>query len=280
MVGRLGFFMGLDFDASAISLLHGSYGGHPFFTRQVCSKVHQITAGQRPKAIPKIRVQQAQTEFSAQLESYLYGIVSNLRDYYPQEFEVLRQVVIGASEEANEFAREAPDLIDHLVGYGLIVTKDETAELAFDAVRKAVLQVAPNESLLSIEGKWAELCLRRNRIENELRSNLFYWSKNINESKFENILGGSLTKKRLESLHSHDPRIIFSSEHSPLYLTDLICFIENEEVLPFLAGYRSKIRQSLHIINKFRADAHAKNISNEDFDEARVSFEFLEAVLF
>lgn len=48
MVSRLGFFMGLDFDPAAISQLHNSYGGHPFFTRQICSKVHQLTTGQRP----------------------------------------------------------------------------------------------------------------------------------------------------------------------------------------------------------------------------------------
>lgn len=280
MVGRLGFFMGLDFDASAVSMLHASYGGHPFFTRQVCSKVHQITTGQRPKAIPKLRVQQAQTEFSAQLESYLYGIVSNLKDYYPEEFKILKQVVTGQGDEANEFAREAPDLIDHLVGYGLLVIRDETAELAFEAVKKAVLQVSPDDNLLSIEGKWAELCLRRNRIETEIRSNLFYWSKSINQLKFEEILSNFMTKKRFEALKNLDPRILFSGEHSPLYLTDFLSLIESDEVLPYISDNRSIIRQNIHRINKYRADAHAKIISDDDFTEACEAFEYLEAIFF
>lgn len=278
MVGRLGFFMGLDFDASAISLLHNSYGGHPFFTRQVCSKVHQLTTGQRPRAIPKLRVQHAQNEFSAQLESYLFGIVSNLKDYYPEEFKILRSIVIGESQEANEFAREAPDLIDHLIGYGLVQIKDDVAELAFEAVKKAVLQVAPDENLVSLEGKWAELCVRRNRIETEIRSNLFYWSKNFDQAKINQIFQNSLSKKRLEVINSSDPRVLFSAETSPLYLTDLIAILEDEFVLPFLLHQRTKVRQHLNSVNKYRADAHAKYISDEDFKDACHSFEFLESI--
>lgn len=276
MVARLGFFMGLDFDPAAVARLHNSYGGHPFFTRQVCSKVHQLTTGQRPKAVPLRRVEEAQREFGGQLESYLYEIVSNLKTYYPAEFALLKSLVSDDRREFDEYATEAPDLIDHLLGYGLVVTRDGTAELAFDAVTKAVLHLEPDERLIDLEGKWAELCLRRNSIEQGLRTTLYFWSRNLDKAEFEDLLEKQLSKRRYESLDDLSPRSLFSKETSPLYLTDLIAILGNERVLPYLGSARSGLREHLHLVNKFRADAHAKDISEADFSVAQNAFEKLE----
>ncbi|QIQ85796.1 hypothetical protein [Erythrobacter sp.] len=278
MVNRLGFFMGLDFDAAAINALHSSYGGHPFFTRQVCSKVHQLTTGQRPKAVPMKRVRDAQREFSGQLDRYMFDIIANLRDYYPSEFRVLKDLVTEKSDEATEYATEAPDLIDHLIGYGLIIVRDQVAEIAFDAVKKAVLQVEPDENLIDLEGKWAELSLRRNRLESTIRTNLLFWAKSIDGFKFEDVLSKSLTKKKYDGLQDTNPKFLFSSESSPLYLVDLISIIGHQECLTHLSSSKPKIRESLHIVNKFRADAHAKNICDEDFDNACDCFDYLEDI--
>lgn len=276
MVARLGFFMGLDFDPAAVSRLHSSYGGHPFFTRQVCSKIHQLTNGQRPKAVPLRRVEEAQQEFGGQLESYLYEIVSNLRTYYPDEFSLLKSLVSEDRDEFDEYVKEAPDLIDHLLGYGLVVTRDGSAELAFDAVKKAVLHLEPDERLVQLEGKWAELCLRRNAIEQGVRNTLYFWSRNLVKHEFEKLLEKQLSKRRFEALNDLSPRILFSKDSSPLYLSDLIAIIGNEKVLPYLGEYRSEIRDKLNLANNFRADAHAKNISDEEFVIAQSAFEKLE----
>ncbi len=278
MVNRLGFFMGLDFDSAAVNLLHHSYGGHPFFIRQVCSKIHQLTSGQRPKSVPMIRVMQAQKEFAGQLESYLLGIILNLKEYYPSEFAVLKSIVAGNSSEANEYATEAPDLIDHLIGYGLIKINDDIAELAFEAVKRAILQAEPNESLIDLEGRWAELCIRRNNIETAIRATLLYWSKTVSPQKFEDVFSKKISKKRQYNIPDNNPRILFSADKSPLFLTDLIALLGDEEVLPHIQDKRNKVRDFLNQINRFRADAHAKNITDEDFNIACNCFEFLEDV--
>lgn len=276
MVARLGFFMGLDFDASAVSRLHNSYGGHPFFTRQVCSKVHQLTTGQRPKDVPLRRVEDAQIEFGGQLESYLYEIVSNLKTYYPAEFSLLKSLISEGRDEFDEYLSEAPDLIDHLLGYGLVVARDGNAELAFDAVKKAVLHIEPDERLIDIEGKWAELCLRRNRIEQGLRQTLYFWSRSMEKIEFEAVIEKQLSKRRFKELESLSPRDLFSQGGSPLYLSDLLSIIGNERALPHLGTERSKIRENINVINKYRADAHAKDLSDADFEQAQRSFEYLE----
>jgi hypothetical protein len=268
--------MGLDFDASAISRLHQSYGGHPFFTRQVCSKVHQLTSGPRPKAVPLRRVEEAQLQFGGQLESYLFEIVSNLRQHYPAEFDLLKSLISEDRSEFDEYSKEAPDLIDHLLGYGLITVRDGTAELAFDAVKKAALQIEPDERLVTLEGKWAELAIRRNRIEQALRDALFFWSKTIDQEEFQGLLDKQLSKRRFEALTDFSPKYLFSQATSPLYLTDLISLIGNERVLPHLGSRRSIIRNNLNLANTFRADAHSKNISDSDFDQAKNAFDLLE----
>jgi hypothetical protein len=89
MVSRLGFFMGLEFSPQAVAKLHASYGGHPFFTRQVCSKVHQLTGLQRPVEVPLSRVAEAQVQFASQLETYMSDIIGNLKESYPEEFRLL-----------------------------------------------------------------------------------------------------------------------------------------------------------------------------------------------
>ena len=276
MVGRLGFFMGLDFDPSTISSLHKSFNGHPFFTRQVCSKIHQLTSGQRPRSVPNIRVREAMSAFSGQLDSYLYEIVQNLKAYYPAEFNLLQSLVSSDRGEFDEYIEEAPELIDHLLGYGLVVVRDGVAELAFDSVAKAVLHIAPDERLIDIEGRWAELVVRRGNIERGLRSALFHWSKTIPSQDFNAIIEKQLSKRNFEKLESLSPSFLFSNNTSPLYLQDLIGILGNESVLPYLAHERSNLRSALHLINSFRADAHAKNISDQDFQAAGVAFEKVE----
>ncbi|OJU59244.1 MAG: hypothetical protein BGO08_06315 [Altererythrobacter sp. 66-12] len=276
MVARLGFFMGLDFDAAAVSKLHLSYGGHPFFTRQVCSKVHQLTTSQRPKSIPLARIEQAQSEFAGQLESYLYEIVFNLKAYYPAEFTLLKSLLSEDKIEFGEYIREAPELVDHLLGYGLVVARDGVAEIAFDAVRKAVLQIEPDERLIDLEGRWAELCIRRGKIEQGLRTTLLIWARGIEPVDWSMALEKQLSKKRFEALRSHDARFLLSNSTSPLYLTDLIALLGNERVLPYLGVRRSQIRAGLNKVNDFRGDAHAKNISDEEFAAAQRTFEELE----
>jgi len=276
MVGRLGFFMGLDFEPSAVAKLHASYGGHPFFTRQVCSKVHQLTTGQRPKSVPLSRIQQSQVEFASQLETYLYDIVLNIQGTYPEEFRLLRALVLDDKVETEEFLNQAPELIDHLLGYGLIVSRDGEPEIAFDAVRKAVLQIAPDERKIDLAGRWAELCVRRGNIEQGLRRTLSVWVRGVDRASWEGLLEKQLSKRRFDGLESLEARFLLSNSTSPLYLTDLIALLADHHVLPYLGERRSDLRASLHEINKFRSDAHAKNIGDNEFAHAQKIFDKVE----
>ena len=108
MVERLGYFMGLSFSPRLISNLHRDFGGHPFFTRQVCSKIHQLATATRPLQVSEAAFERAKVEFFGQLESYLRDILESLREAYPTEFDVLRSVVSGNKEQLSEYGMLHP----------------------------------------------------------------------------------------------------------------------------------------------------------------------------
>lgn len=273
MVTRLGYFMGLEFDSIIIAELQKEFGGHPFFTRQVCSTIHKQAPVTRPYRVSSAALARANVEFFGQLESYLRDIIGNLQDAYPEEFEILEAVVNGEKAEITEYGLNAPDLIDHLIGYGLIERVGDDFDIRFDAVKSALRKVSRS---LSLEDRWAEISRRRNSLEPNIRSALYFWSRSVEREDWYSIINGSLTKIRISGLSSLEPSILFSRNDSPLYFSDLMMLIKDDRVLPYLGGKRSIITQYLDVVNKFRADAHSKSVSDIDMSIFREALDYLE----
>ena len=274
MVERLGYFMGLEFPVEVIADLQKEFGGHPFFTRQVCSKVHQLTTTRRPIKVSKAALDRAKVEFYGQLESYLKDIIGQLKKAYPEEFEILRAVTNGENNEINEYGREAPDLIDHLIGYGLIERIEGDFDIRFDAIKKALLKLVEADDP---EDRWSEVNRRRNTLELEIRACLYQWSRGVSAAAWSDLLDGALTKVRLAKLENREPAALFSSKNSPLYLSDVLMLLKEPDVLPYLSDRRSIVLRHLDTINKLRKDAHAKVITPSEMTEVRDAFGYLEA---
>ena len=109
-----------------------------------------------------------------------------------------------------------------------------------------------------------------------MRSVLFNWSRSVPPTEWQEIIKVNLTTNRYERLPSYEPRILFSRKSSPLYLSDLMVLLKDRRVLPFLQN-RPLIVQYMNLINKFRIDAHANEIADEDMTDVRTALEFLEA---
>ena len=273
MVKTLGYFMGLEFSPELVSDLFSEYGGHPFFVRQVCSKVHQISPTDRPVQVSQRVLQRAKADFGGQLEVYLKEIFGHLEQVYQDEFDLLKAVVKGDTDEINEFGREAPELIDHLIGYGIIEKHGDDYDIRFGAIRAALKNLLLPDAK---ESRWAEISMRRNRLESEMRVMFFNWARTVPHAQWREIIEGGLTKKRYEALSSYEPRFLFSRGSSPLYLSDLIMLLKDGRVLPPLDD-RSSIVQNMDLINKFRIDAHAREVGDEDMAQIRSALDFLEA---
>ena len=266
MVRRLGYFMGLEFPLETIAELQREFGGHPFFTRQVCSRIHHLLPTNRPIQVSKITLRRAIEEFQGTLESYLRNIINQLRDDYSDEFDLLCRVVAGERHEITEYGTIAPELIDHLIGYGLVKKIGEDFDIYLESVRRALKNIGV---LSSNEERWSEISARRNKLEVAIRVELFHWSKGVSPDEWNNILSESMTGCRFDKLLSLEPKNLFSSNSSPLYLSDLFMLIKDHRVLPYLSGRRSKIVEQLDVINKLRKDAHALVVSDDDIARAR-----------
>jgi hypothetical protein len=274
MIERLGFFMGIEIEPTKIAKLHSAYGGHPFFIRQVCSNIHKNVGAVRPIKVSEKQLSAAMEEFGGQLESYLEDILRSLKEFYPQEFELLEAVAVGDMTEVSEYGREAPDLIDHLIGYGLIERRGDDFDIRFPSVK-----VALNRMLEKREPNkfWEECMVRRNRIEIEVRRELFYCSKNLPASEWIALLRGGLTRRRYENLASTEPRVLFSRTTSPLYWTDLISILNLDCVLEYLGERKSAILKAMHTVNSLgRKDSHANELTDEEFSLVSEALSVLE----
>jgi hypothetical protein len=272
MVERLGYFMGLHFSPQVVADLQKEFGGHPFFTRQVCSKIHQLASTSRPQDVSQAALKRAIKEFEGQLEEYLRDIIEQLEKDYPEEFALLSNVLRG-NDELTEFGREAPELVDHLIGYGLIERTNDDFDIGIAAIRRVLLSLTRTEG---VEERWAEVSRRRNALEKCLRVAIFHWTKSLTTIQWANIIEASLTKARREALRTIEPLILFSSKDSPLYLSDLLMLIKNPEVLTYLGDRRSAIVANIDTINKYRGDAHAIVISESEMKSLRGAFDYLE----
>lgn len=266
MVQRLGYFMGLEFSEEVIADLQSEYGGHPFFIRQVCSRIHQKASTSRPVKVSKNALNQAKEEFSGQLEVYLRDIVDHLRTAYPDEFSLLQMVVTGNRDELSEFGREAPDLIDHLIGYGMVERVGDDFEIRLNAIKTVLVRIVAAETK---DDRWSEIVTRRGNIETGIRIALFLWSKTVPSAEWQSLIHRSLSDRRLKELTSIEPSTLFSSSNSPLYLTDLIMILKDKTVLPYLEGRRSILLSHLDVVNRGRKDAHSNSFSDEEIAEVR-----------
>ncbi len=272
MMARLGYFMGLEFPPEVVADLQQEFGGHPFFTRQVCSKIHHLASNDRPVKVSQKLLEEAKSDFEGELERYLRDTIEHLKENYNSEYCVLQSVVEGNYKELNEYGNEAPDLIDHLIGYGIIERSGQDFDIRFQAVKKILARLIFSD----FETRWAEISRRRNVLETNIRTALFHWSRSVKGPDWNELVQRSLTKARLQNLINFEPSFLFSSKDSPLYLTDLMGFLRDETVLPYVNENRSRISRYLDVVNKLRKDAHANSVSDGELIAVREAFDYLE----
>ena len=122
MVQYFGNQMGLRFSDASVDVLMKHYGGHPLLTRMACSYIHkdiEATKKGRPVGISNVYAEDALAHCDADMAPYCTHIVSELKSFYPDEFEVLKMAAVGQRTEFLEYARD-PDLSRHLKAYGIV----------------------------------------------------------------------------------------------------------------------------------------------------------------
>lgn len=284
MVRKLGRYMGLHFDEMLYSKLVEDFGGHPFLIRQFCSKIHETCKGDRPVRVDRTLYHKVMQTFQRSAIDYLAMIVSVLRDWYPDEYDMLRFLAQGDQSTFAEFARDHALYTKHLIGYGLITQSTHGFNFNIEALREYLNNLHKYERLnLTDDEKVAEISARRNRIEKLLRVaarnalRTAYGRKKAGE-----VVINALPEKRRDSVGTRDVDILLARDSSPLFFLELINVIKREWAAfqNVFEMEKSRLEMMLEDINSAgRPDAHAKYVDNDEFAQLRLHFKKLEGIL-
>jgi len=265
--------MGLDFDAGVINHIHSRFGGHPFFMRQLCSAIHRMVDSNRPRRVSISNCREAETNMAATNARYIGDILYKLKEFYPAEYEMLELLASGDIATFHEAAAQGQELVEHLLGYGLIVKRGDDYEIAFELMRDEVRSLSKKSSAKDLATMREEIGRRRNRLEEELRRQLFYWARTLPNSDWKQSIVTCVSKNTTVD-SSQTPQQVFSIGKSQLYFLDLMRFAIYARIS--LDADARSVEQDFVIVNRLRADAHAKSISAEEFSKWKEAIERLE----
>lgn len=281
MVRKLGRKMGLKFDESIYSKLTEDFGGHPFLMRHVCSLIStDVKEIERPVTIDRNSYNYVKDKFIQNYTNYLEMIISVLKDYYPDEYEMLTMLANNDFNTFNEFASLHPSYTSHLLGYGLIKQGRIGFDFNIDSIRDYILQHAKYKKIgLNNAEMWAEISERRNIVEVKLRKIIRLLLKAnlgaVEAKDFILSIYGGQRKVKLSSLSYDD---LFNPSKSEIYFSDLSKIISKKWDLfqNSFSQAKQDTFQQLEFINVSRVDAHAKELSEERFMYFRICMNSLE----
>jgi hypothetical protein len=122
MTRVLGRPMGLVFNSSAVDYLTERYGGHPLLIRIACSLLHRTLrerSSDLPADIGREILVETEDQRESELSFYCRHVVSELRQFYPDEYELLCGLATGQLADLFELS-SAPEFTSHASNYGLI----------------------------------------------------------------------------------------------------------------------------------------------------------------
>ncbi len=282
MVNKLGNGMGLKFDDTIHAKLTEDFGGHPFLIRHVCSSLSkELEDSSRPVKVDRKTYQIAKQKFIASHSHYLDMILGVLKDFYSDELEMLTYLANEDYKTFNEFASMHSNFTQHLLGYGLIEKTVDSYDFKIDSIRDYLIQLNRyKRPVTSIEDKWQEISIRRNSIEPKLRNIV---KRHLKATK--GIADATATllsivgSRRAENLTGLSYSDLFDPQKGEIYFSDLIKIISKEwEIFKnIFSNSKKEMFNDLQAINQYRADAHAKEISDSEFSHFRVCIEKIEA---
>ena len=284
MVRQLGRFMGIKFEEIIYSKLFEDYGGHPFLIRQFCSFLHENSNSERPLKVDKPLYLKLRKEFKTHSFQYLDMIVSVLKEFYPDEYDMLKFHSQGDTKAFEDFASDNSSLVVHLKGYGLISQSSNGYCFNISALSDFIKSKNKFENWnLTQEEQISEISGQRNQLEKKLRIVICNGLRtSYGSDKARNQVLKSLPKERSAKLETNELSSLLSKDASPLYLSDLKNLISREWQIfqNIFEIEKNKILLWLEEINEFgRPDAHAKSLSKTDFKQLRIHFERFEDIL-
>lgn len=274
MVSKLGGIMGLKFDDIIYGKLTEDFGGHPFLIRLVCSQIHKIVQNDRPARVDKSVYEVAKQNFELNYSSYIEMVINVLHEYYPDEYEMLTMLAIGNKQQFQEFAT-IPEYTSHLLGYNILDKNNNVYTFKIETLKNYLENKNRYSKIhLTQQEKLKEISERRNTIEPKLRK--------IIRSVFISKFGEAEAKKKILSIlgasaehkyYAYSLKEVLDPNKAQIYFEDLRKIISKhwDEFKHIFGNDNETFNSYMKNINKYRADAHAKDISDDEMSEFRIS---------
>lgn len=120
MIRTIGKRMGIKINYEAITLLYKQFNGHPMLLRLACSYINRQYGNQsRPITITAKDVIRFQEDIDTELEYYFKHVVSEIQQFYPDEYEMFELLASGQTSDFVELSALS-DFSRHLYSYGLV----------------------------------------------------------------------------------------------------------------------------------------------------------------
>ena len=273
MVRKLGRIMGVKFDEVLYSKMVEDYGGHPFLIRPFCSFLTK-KYGDRPLAVDRRKYAETKKDFDETQGKYFDMILEVLEEFYPDEYELLKYLAQDDEKAFLLFVEDEPAMIQHLIGYGIINKNDDYYDFKMDVVKEYILRKEKvSKKRLSREEKWSHFSAERGRIESKLR-------KMVKSILLMTVYKGDKESAKqyvMKKIHNSDAERkkygwctyedLFNPDKSNIFWNDLTTLVIGkwEDFSPFMMGVnQDEFHECMNILNRLRADAHAKTVSDND----------------
>ncbi len=285
MTSKLGGYMGLEFDDMLFGKLKDDFGGHPYLMRHVCSIANEFANKTRPTKIDKLQYEKAKKVFSERYSHYYEMILEVLVNFYPEEYEMLTYLANDEMEPFLELANFAPELVSHLKGYNLIEENDGKYFFKIESIKDYLRNKYKYKAKLKTpEERWKEISERRNKLEVKLRQLVrMQLQSHFGKTDAFNIVLDIYGTDRKNKYTSYDYVDLFDADKVTIYLTDLIKLITKyyDQVFKNIFGAnKDETKVALETINKYRSDAHAKNIESDEMEFFRVHISKIEKIVY
>ena len=286
MLRMLGKYMGIKFESDFYSLLIKTYGGHPFLVRHACSKLCELIT-ERPIEFTQEHFYLHKKQINLSLQKNVKQILNILSVWYPSEYEMVVYLSKGKVDIVENYLKEQPEFLEHLLGYGLVTLVNNKPELSLLILSTHLKKEKQKDNIeisspikvddYEIEEIRSEISRKRNRIEEWLRDLIRAGLRFKYGNKCMSILLSSLFDDRKKILC----RFGYESVFKELYFNELITILlKNWDVFQnWFSRDLKDVELWLKTINEFRIDAHAKEIDAENLAFLRICFNNVEKSL-
>ena len=290
MVEQLGNFLGVTFDDVIYGKLVEDYGGHPFLIRQVCSLMYQANKTKIPIRVDRPMYQRAKDDFAQDKGiKYMSMILAVLTEFYKDEYTMLTYLALDDVDFFNTLAKDSPEYVAHLVGYGIISRNQDGTGYDFrmDAIQQHLKSRNRYKKLsLTLDEKRQEISQRRNDLELKLRDIIrqrilgqYNKVKDAKTTVWKYLKHDSKNKKiDMEKLKYSE---LFNPSKVNIFFIFLKDIVEHEwDIFEEIFKEKDAFKDHMQAVNKYRkVDAHAGSVTEGEFTDFRTNIEWLETCL-